>query len=359
MDIKDSINQLSDRVLRLKEKISTEEATKNAFIMPFIQILGYDVFNPIEVVPEMDCDLTKKKGEKIDYAIFKDNEPIMLIECKHWKQELTLHDNQLQKYFVASKAKFGVLTNGIKYRFYTDLTKSNIMDDVPFLELDLENLRDNQIEEVKKFHKSYFNIETILSSANELKYTSELKTIVHREFTTPSPEFVKLIAKQVYDGILTQKMLDQFTELTKKSISTYINDIFSDRLKIAIKNSENQQAAKVIEEPVIDKQFDGVSKTDTTKIEIEGYYVVKSIIRNKIKADRITYRDAQTYFAILIDDNNRKPVCRLYFNNEENLQIALIDENKKEIKTKLSEIDDIFSLSQQLLNIVDKYVEIE
>ena len=117
MDFKDSIKQLSERISKVKERIATEEATKNALIMPFIQMLGYDVFNPLEVVPEMDCDLVKKKGEKIDYAIMKDGEPIMLFECKHWQQDLDLHSTQLQKYFVASKAKFGVLTNGIVYRF--------------------------------------------------------------------------------------------------------------------------------------------------------------------------------------------------------------------------------------------------
>ena len=110
MDFKDQIKQLSERISSLKGNILTEEATKNAFIMPFIQTLGYDVFNPMEVVPEMDCDLIKKKGDKLDYAIMQDGEPILLIECKHWEQNLDLHATQLQKYFVASKAKFAVKT---------------------------------------------------------------------------------------------------------------------------------------------------------------------------------------------------------------------------------------------------------
>ncbi len=158
MDFKDQFKQLAERVSNLKEQILTEEATKNAFIMPFIQLLGYDVFNPLEVVPEMDCDISKKKGEKIDYAIMKDGEPVMLIECKHWKQDLNLHDTQLARYFVSSKARFGVLTNGVVYRFYTDLDKVNIMDKLPFLEIDVEKVKDSQIEELKKFHKSYFEV---------------------------------------------------------------------------------------------------------------------------------------------------------------------------------------------------------
>ena len=218
MDFKDSIFQLAERVSALKESIQTEEATKNAFIMPFIQMLGYDVFNPLEVVPEMDCDITKKKGEKIDYAIMKDGSPIMLIECKHWKQDLNLHDNQLKRYYVASKAKFGVLTNGIVYRFYTDLIKENIMDDVPFLEINLEKIRETQIEEVKKFCKGNFDLDNILSSANDLKYMSEVKKVIRSEFTEPSPEFVKLLTKRVYEGIVTQKVLDQFSDIVLRAL---------------------------------------------------------------------------------------------------------------------------------------------
>lgn len=244
MDFKDNIKQLADRVVKLRDSILTEEATKNAFIMPFINTLGYDVFNPLEVVPEMTCDIAMKKGEKIDYAIMKDGEPIILIECKHWAQDLNLHDNQLIRYFNVSKAKFGVLTNGVIYRFYTDLIEPNKMDEKPFLEVNITELRDSQIEELKKFHKSYFNVENVLSSASELKYMGELKSIIAKEFSSPSSEFVKYLSKQVYDGVITAKLLDQFTELTKKSISSYINELISDRLKSALKTETVEEAKK-------------------------------------------------------------------------------------------------------------------
>jgi hypothetical protein len=117
MDFADTFKLLADRVNRLRDNIQTEEATKNALIMPFIQTLGYDVFNPLEVVPEYITDVGIKKGEKIDYAIFKDGHPAILIECKHWRENLDLHDGQLLRYFHVSKAKFGILTNGIVYRF--------------------------------------------------------------------------------------------------------------------------------------------------------------------------------------------------------------------------------------------------
>ena len=190
MDFKDQLKQLAERIQTLKDQIHTEEATKTSLILPFIQALGYDVFNPMEVIPEMVCDIGTKKGEKIDYCIMKDSEPIILIECKHWGQDLNLHDNQLLRYFHVSKAKFGVLTNGIIYRFYTDLISPNKMDEVPFLECNLLDLKEGVVDELKKFNKSYFDVEQIMSTASELKYLRELRSIITEEFKSPSPEFV-------------------------------------------------------------------------------------------------------------------------------------------------------------------------
>lgn len=359
MDFKDYIKELSNRVAKLKDQIATEEATKNAFIMPFIQMLGYDVFNPLEVIPELDCDLIKKKGEKIDYAIMKEGDPIMLFECKHWGQDLDLHSTQLQKYFVASKAKFGILTNGIIYRFYTDLAKPNIMDDTPFLEMNLENLKESSIEEVKKFHKSYFDVDNILSSASELKYMAELKMVIKKEFTSPSPEMVKMLTKQVYEGSITQKILEQFTELVKRTFANHIHDVMSDRLNIAIQSAEREDAANNAPQSSVTEttaEKDPNNGIVTTEEELEGFYIVKSILRNSIQAERITYRDALSYFAIFCDDNNRKPICRLYFNTA-NKVIGIFDTDKKETKHKIASLDEIYAYQEELKQAIQHYLE--
>lgn len=364
MDFKDSILQLAERVKSLKESIQTEEATKNAFIMPFIQALGYDVFNPLEVVPEMDCDIAKKKGEKIDYAIMKDGSPIMLIECKHWKQDLNLHDNQLKRYYVASKAKFGVLTNGIVYRFYTDLIKENIMDDVPFLEFDLEKIREAQIEEVKKFCKENFDLDNILSSASELKYMSEVKKVIRAEFAEPSPELVKLLTKRVYEGIVTQKVLDQFSDIVMRALKSHINDVISEKLGIAIKATEAAGApiqttaapAEKKEQEETAQADEKASKIVTTEEELEGYYIVKSIVCEIIAPERVTHRDSQSYFAIFADDNNRRPICRLHFNNPNNKRIGFVDENRNELMESIERLDDIYRFKQQLIEAAKRYV---
>jgi predicted type IV restriction endonuclease len=355
MDFKDQIKILGERVAKLKDQIQTEEATKHSFIMPFLQTLGYDVFNPTEVVPEFISDIGLKKGEKIDYAIFLEGKPTILVECKHWAQNLNLHDGQLLRYFHVSKAKFGILSNGIIYRFYSDLVEPNKMDEKPFLEINMLEIKDNQIEELKKFHKSYFDADSIVNTASELKYTNELKQLLQQELINPTPEFVKYFAKQVYPSIVTAKVLDLFTNLIKKSVQQYISDLITERLKTAL-NKEDEAAKETdsIQIPGLNKEPD--HKIETTEEELEAFMIVKSILRQKIDFKRITYRDAQTYFAILLDDNNRKPICRFYLNGTKKFLVVL-DENRKEVKYEIKTLDDIFTFAELLMKIVENYIK--
>ena len=306
MDFKDSIKQLTERIKTLKDNLQTEEATKNALIMPFITVLGYDVFNPLEVVPEMVCDIGTKKGEKIDYAILKDGQPVILIECKHWQQDLDNHNNQLLRYFGVSKAKFGILTNGIQYRFYTDLAEKNVMDEKPFLEVDLSDPKDAQIEELKKFHKSYFDVESILSTASELKYSNDLRGIIQSEFQNPSDDFIKFLAKQVYDKPFTANACEQFRPIVKRAIATYINDIISDRLKAAMKEGDTHAEQGESKSELVQEQPEIV----TTDEELQAFYIIRSILGEICPVDEITYIDNKTTFTIYHASNKAKAICR-------------------------------------------------
>lgn len=189
MQLQNELKGLADKIDQLKDKIDTEESTKHAFVLPFINILGYDTFNPIEVVPEFTADIGLKKGEKVDYAIFQNNQPILIIECKNWKEDLDAHNSQLFRYFHASKTRFSLLTNGIEYRFYSDLEATNKMDEKPFLEFNITQLKDNTIHEIEKFHKSNFNVEKIVDNASSLKFTKEIKKVIAEELDKPSHNF--------------------------------------------------------------------------------------------------------------------------------------------------------------------------
>ena len=351
MDFKDQIAQLATRVDKMKDQIKTEEATKNALVMPFIQILGYDVFNPFEVNPEFIADLGIKKGEKVDYAIMKDGEPIIIVECKHHTEKLDPHNSQLFRYFHVCKAKFGLLTNGLTYRFYTDLNDANKMDEKPFFEFNITEIKDAQLEELKKFHKSYFDIENISNTASDLKYTNELKALITSELRNPSTVFVKHFANQVYQGKLTEKILVQFTELVKRSSNLVLNDAITDRLKTALGKEEansTETEVKVTHDPVMATETGVV----TTEEEIEGFFIVKSILREIIDPKRIVHRDALSYFAILLDDNNRKTICRLYLGTKK--YFVVLDENKKEVKHEISNIDEIYDHDELLKSVIER-----
>lgn len=202
MDFIDQIRQFGKRVESLKDTIQTEEATKTSIIMPFFSIMGYDVFNPLEFTPEYTADVGIKKGEKVDYAIMRDGNPMILIEAKWIGEPLEKHDSQLFRYFGTTTAKFGILTNGIIYKFYTDLEEPNKMDEVPFLEINILDLKETQIPELKKFHKSVFDVEEIVNVASELKYSNEFKQFFAAELQNPSDELIKHFLNLIYKGIL-------------------------------------------------------------------------------------------------------------------------------------------------------------
>ncbi|MBD1383644.1 type I restriction enzyme HsdR N-terminal domain-containing protein [Mucilaginibacter rigui] len=348
MDFKDQITQLASRVEKILPQLKTEEATKNALIMPFIQVLGYDVFNPFEVNPEFIADIGIKKGEKVDYAIMQDGEPTILIECKHHLEKLDPHNSQLFRYFHTTKAKFGLLTNGLNYRFYTDLEEKNKMDSTPFLEFNITEIKETELVELKKFHKSYFDVESITNTASELKYLNELKTLLNKEMILPSENFVSFFTKQIYSGVLTAKVKEQFGPIIKRSFNLLISDAINERLKSALNQEKQIEVAEAVK---LEANAEPASLIVTTEEELEGFYIVKSLLRQNIDSKRITYRDAQSYFAILLDDNNRKTISRLYLDGVKKYLVVL-DEAKKEVKYEIQSLDEIYKYSETLLTAV-------
>jgi len=352
MDFNERLNALSNKIKEQTNSIVTEEATKNAFVMPFIHnVLGYDVFDPREVTPEFVCDIGTKKGEKIDYAIMKNNEVQILIECKKIGEPLNInHASQLFRYFHVTNARISILTNGQIYKFFTDLDAPNKMDEKPFLEVDLLEIDENIIPELNKLTKSSFDLESIINAAGELKYVSQIKKILHTQLNTPEDEFVKFFASRVYDGILTQKVRELFLTLTKKAASQYINNQINDRLKSAITGTTPLSVQSTPDSNIEDSP-NALEKDEndvvTTLEELEGFHIVKAITRAVLDAPRITHRDTKSYFGILVDDNNRKPLCRLHFNRSQKY-IGLFDIEKNETRHPIETVDDIYSFADIL-----------
>ena len=361
MEFDERLAALAEKVLNQRDSILTEEATKNAFIMPFIStILGYDVFNPLEVVPEFTADVGVKKGEKIDYAIMRDNEVQMLIECKKSSEPLTLeHASQLFRYFSVTNARIAVLTNGETYQFYTDLDKPNKMDDKPFLVLTLSDIDETLLPELAKLSKDVFDLDSVISAAGELKYIGELKRTIAAQFREPSPDWIKFLTAQVYEGSHTQKVREQFTQLVAKASNHILTEQVNMRLKTALgsatKSPTPPSAAPMDSEAAAIVNLTGDTDIETTQEELDGYQIVKAIACSEAAPQRITQRDSKSYFAVLLDDNNRKPVARLHFNAKKQKYLGTFDEAKIETRHPIDSLDEIYAHADSIRASVRRY----
>ena len=348
MEFIEKINQLKDRAAGLKDSLQTEEATKNALIMPFLNALGYDVFNPLEVVPEYIADSRLKKDEKVDYAIMKDGKPIILIECKkveNDKLDIKKHAGQLFKYFTASKAKFIILTNGIVYKFFSDIEEINILDKDPFFTFNLLEFKENQLETLSEFCKENFDLEKAYSNAGDLKYIKQFEEVIENEYRTPSDDFVRyLISKSgVCDGRITDKVIEKHKSTTVEAFNLFMSKVMKTSLDFSLtaKQEEKQNKNEVV----------------TTLEELEGYAIIKSMLNGIIDLNRVTYRDNASYCNVLLDDNIRKTICRLYFNRSQKY-IAFLDD-AKEVKTPISGVNDIFQFTEQIKNKVNEILAVK
>ena len=366
MDFKDQLRLLASRIESTRDMIQTEEATKNAMVMPFIQLLGYNVFDPTEVTPELVADVGTKKNEKVDYAILRDGKPIILIECKKAGAELSVnHAGQLFRYFHVTEARFGVLTNGIRYRFFTDLEHPNKMDDKPFFEFNILDFRDRDIEELKKFAKAAYDLEAILTTATELKYTRAIQSKLQEWSTAPSEEFVRLAASDHLNGRrFTPAVRDQFALLTRRAFEQWIGERINERLKGAMAPESVSSAplpAQRPPTPAVATEADAApeNRVVTSPEEIEAFHIVRAIVREVVETRRVVMRDAQSYCAILLDDNNRRPICRLRFNNVARLRLGLFNKGKEEEVVSLESPDSIYDFADRLRETVRLYLSPE
>ena len=351
----EQIKLLSKRVLTIKKSILTEEATKTSIIMPFFQILGYDIFNPAEFTPEFTADVGIKKGEKVDYAIMNDGLPVILIEAKGVNDILLKHDSQLFRYFGTTTAKFAILTNGIIYRFFTDLEQANKMDTDPFFEFNLLEIKDNQINELYKFKKDSFDLEKIFSTASDLKYLNKAKEYLNTLWTNPSEDFISHVTGHIYEGKKTKAALEKFEPIIKKSFKQIINDMVNEKLNAALQSTSSEEAPlknnNELEVNIVD-EVEVESLIITTQEEIEGYSIVKVILHETVDLERIYYRDNKAYFNILLDDSIRKWILRLRLNGNQKY-IQFNDEDKSSVM--IERVTDLLKHRDKIVEVTQKF----
>jgi hypothetical protein len=342
MDLATKLAELQKRTIEHREVLLTEEAAKTALVMPFIQALGYDVFNPSEVVPEFTADVGTKKGEKVDYAICDGGKVKILVECKPASTPLDLnHASQLYRYFSVSDARLAILTNGVVFQFYSDVEQPNRMDDRPFFTFNMDTIRPADIKTLEKFAKSSFDIEKIVQEAGLLKLQSLLRKELEKEFADPSEEFVRMMANRVYDGRVTAPMRETVGKVLVNSITTFVRDLVNERLSTAL----NAANPALVEAEPEDGATDG--ETITTADEVSGFRIVQAIAAKLVDPKRVVMRDAKSYCAILLDDNNRKSIARLHFNSPTTHYVGTF-QGKGEQRHAISDLTDIYQLTRQI-----------
>lgn len=253
MDFIDQLQALAKCVERRDGDIASAEETKKAYVIPFIEALGYDVLDPTEVLPNFRADVGCKKGENVDYAILIDDKPTLLFACISCDSDLSdAHAAQLRKSFHAASARIGVLTNGKAYYFYSDFEKQYIMDAEPFMRLNLLNIDELMISEVKKLSKSSFQSDQIIAAANRLKYIREIKDVLFEQSASPSVELIRLLAGQMVLGALPQQMFDRLAPIVREAFRQFVDDHIAN--SGVVKRSHNV--------------------TNITDEEFEGFFVV-------------------------------------------------------------------------------------
>lgn len=339
MPFEDDIIDFRKQLVLKKKGITTEETTKIALVLPFLRILGYDVENPQELKAEYSADVGVKKSEKIDLAVCIENDVKMLIECKAANIRLSSnHKDQLYRYFSVSDVKIAILTNGLVYQFFTDYDNPGRMDETPFLEIDLRNLTDKKIESLKLFTKDNFSLEKIQAHVEDLKYRQAIHNVLLEEIRCPSEDLTHIIAKKVYSGVLRGPRRKFFEKL----IAEEIKDIFD--------NDYELDPSDII----------------TIDEEMEGFYIVRAIASELIDSDRVSLRDRKSYCGVLLDDNHHYPICRLYFNDLDNLVVAFFDSMQKdkngsriEEQIAINRVSDIYNYKEKLLDAIRGYMKIK
>lgn len=350
MEFEDNIISLAERIQKMKPNLLTEEATKTACVLPFIRLLGYDVFNPIEVEPEFIADIAGRKGEKIDYAIKSDGKPIILIECKACGSALDNNNcEQLHRYFTTLDARIGILTDGFRYLFFSDLEEYKKMDSRPFMEFNLEDIDATLIPELAKLRKGAFDLETALGTAKELKYNRQIKNLLLLQIEQPADGFVDFFIRELYQGRAMKSVREQFSAFVKRAYSEFIEERVDARLKSAIAAAPKKMESPL---PQIAEEED---KVTTTEEEWQAFYLVKSILMGTVAPERVFIRDAQSYCNVLLDDSRLKPLVRLHFNNPKRLRIELIGEAKEKIMHDINSLEDILHVADTIRATAARY----
>lgn len=341
----EDIANVAEKVRKRAELVKGEEATKMGLIIPFFSALGYDIFDPREVIPEFIADFaTRSAGQfqKVDYAIAINGDIVMIVEAKGRDQKPTAHDGQLKRYFNGLlKTKVAIVTNGIEYRFFTDLRHENVMDEEPFFSFNILNYEQKQIENIKLFHRDNFDSSLIKRQAEEMVYLQGMTKLIDNLLRDPSDLFIRFLVDQLstvspncaVEGRVTSKIIEKFKLIVKKSIQNSLVELMTQSISREMgEKSEVIVSTEVDDIERIEPELEA-SNIETTDEELEAFEKVKIIAAcSKTYKLEVKYKDVVSYFGVNVGNPNWW-FLRFY-----------LSPNKKSFVTRLT-IDEVKALA--------------
>ncbi|KGQ55032.1 type I restriction enzyme R protein [Gallibacterium anatis str. Avicor] len=321
---KDRILSHIQHVINVGTHCTTEETTKQALILPLLDILGFSPYDPTRVRAEYTADFVgAKNGERVDYALFCHDVPVMFIEAKSYNENLTNHVPQLSRYFNATpEVTVAAVTNGREWRFFTDLKEKNIMDDTPFLRINFENVDDSKINQLSQFCHDRFQPEALRTLAEESVYLSAFTKTITESLKDVDSEFVRYVASRSNIGRqLNQRFIDSITPIVKqaveKSVSAMVVSGLS-RQNQPLEETVEQEHDQEIDEkaPVIDPENSKIVTTYTERLLFD--YVVLILGEDA----EIDAKDTESYFTVLYKGKTNRWILR-YFDNKQRPSITV------------------------------------
>lgn len=308
MDFKERLLKHVEHVKNVGVHCDSEETTKQALILPVLDILGFSPYDPTRVKAEFGADVPGvKANERVDYALFFGSVPVMFVEAKAYRENLTNHAPQLARYFNATpEVTIAAITNGREWRFFTDLVDKNVMDKEPFWSVDFMCLQPTDTDQFGRFRHDKFQPEALRTLAEESVFLAAFKIAVKQNVLECSPDFVRyIVGKSTIQRTLTAKFMDTVTPIVKQAIAQTMSEMVVNSLSAP----RNEPAQKEAIAPV-DDDADIVDpnnpKIVTTASERKFFKIVQELLPD----DSLFAKDTESYFTVLYQNKVNRWVVR-------------------------------------------------
>lgn len=325
--MEDFITRLKSHIEHVKKvgsHCTTEETTKQALILPLLDILGFNPYDPTKVLAEFAADFPGVKAtERVDYALYCNGQPVMFIEAKPYIADLTNHAPQLSRYFNSSLGvTIGAITNGREWRFFTDLINTNVMDEKPFLVIDFTKAKPEDLTQLAEFKHDNFHAEKLRYFAEENQYIQQFKSVIKRSINDVDIDFVRYVAQQAnIQRQLNTKFLENIQPFVKQAVQQAISDTVVKGLSsptiITAQPVEHKIKEEIQEAPVAVEEPDYIVHPDnekiiTTKEEQELLRIVTELFP-EIELDG---RDTESYYSVLFQNKTNRWLFRFDVNRK-------------------------------------------